>query len=446
MIKQIKGRWKRAVSSLMALVIAAGLLPGSAFAAEPPDPVHKETAYAPTGSFELNVAGATAWAGGEDALTVYATESGTTQAASIPADVPFVLLEEGETRLKIGYNEGGWTGGALEDTGWVDKADVLVNLPDLLPSIAYVREDAEPQFSSRLTRFEYVIPAPYTEAERLAQLQAEAMDGEETLVLRMEGQTVTITRGVGEPASLEEYSLDGETYQKYNQWTDSSVDSGISAYHLPYEVTRAYSADPSVTLGMFAPQQPQPNRAPANAASSSNGDVGAYNPGSPGGKKPSTTNVAWSINPERTFLRFTLIEFPQGVVTDLNIEVKVLVIEIGYIEGYRSHGIARAVYGSHVGLQHFKRHRVVVHIAQRNCLRIMVIVYVYIEIYGVLRLIVFIFVRFVAHSVIDNFGCLGINVEVKIERAVIGILRRIVRPALHAGEHSLHMNEVLPVA
>ena len=77
MIKQIKGRWKRAVSSLMALVIAAGLLPGSAFAAEPPDPVHKETAYAPTGSFELNVAGATAWAGGEDALTVYATESGT---------------------------------------------------------------------------------------------------------------------------------------------------------------------------------------------------------------------------------------------------------------------------------------------------------------------------------------------------------------------------------
>ena len=192
MIKQIKGRWKRAVSSLMALVIAAGLLPGSAFAAEPPDPVHKETAYAPTGSFELNVAGATAWAGGEDALTVYATESGTTQAASIPADVPFVLLEEGETRLKIGYNEGGWTGGALEDTGWVDKADVLVNLPDLLPSIAYVREDAEPQFSSRLTRFEYVIPAPYTEAERLAQLQAEAMDGEETLVLRMEGQTVTI--------------------------------------------------------------------------------------------------------------------------------------------------------------------------------------------------------------------------------------------------------------
>ena len=194
--------------------------------------------------------------------------------------------------MELGYTEGGWTGGMLENTGWVDKEEILVNLPDLLPSIAYIRMNTEKQFNSRLTWFEYVIPCPYGEAERLAQLQAEAMDGGETLLVRMEGQTVTITRGVGEPASLEEYSLDGETYQKYNQWTDSSVDSGIYAYHLPYEVTRAYSADPSVTLGMFAPQQPQPNRAPANAASSSNGDVGAYNPGSPGGKKPSTTNVA----------------------------------------------------------------------------------------------------------------------------------------------------------
>ena len=140
----------------------------------------------------------------------------------------------------------------------MDKADVLVNLPDLIPSIAYVREDAEKAFNSRLTRFEYVIPCPYGEAERLAQLQAEAMEDGETLVLRMEGQTVTITRGVGEPASLEEYSLDGETYQKYNQWTDISVDSGISAYHLPYEITRAYSADLSITLGMSRPSRPGP--------------------------------------------------------------------------------------------------------------------------------------------------------------------------------------------
>ena len=42
------------------------------------------------------------------------------------------------------------------------------------------------------------------------------------------------------------------------------------------------------------------------------------NPGSPGGKKPTTSDVDWRTDPERTFLRFTLIEFPNGVVTDLN--------------------------------------------------------------------------------------------------------------------------------
>ena len=188
----------------MALVMAAGMLPVSGLAAEVPEPAAKtqvEATYAPTGNFELNIAGTTAWAGGEDDLPVYTTESGTTQTASIPIGEPFALLEDsGGDRLKIGCSEGGWTGGALEGTGWVDKADVLVNLPDLIPSIAYVREDAEKAFNSRLTRFEYVIPCPYGEAERLAQLQAEAMEDGETLVLRMEGQTVTITRGVGEPA------------------------------------------------------------------------------------------------------------------------------------------------------------------------------------------------------------------------------------------------------
>ena len=310
MIKQIKGHWKRMFTGLLTAVMAMSLLPVSGFAAS-------ETVYAPT--FELNIAGATAWSGREEPLTVYTSESGSTQTTEIPVETAFALLEDsGGDRLKIGYTEGGWRGSTLEGTGWADKEDILVNLPDVIPSIAYIREDAEPRFNSRLTRFEYVVPAPYAEAERLARLQAEAMDGGETLVLHMEGQTVTITRATGEPASLEEYSLDGETYQKYSQWTDGPADSGIAAYKLPYDIITAYSADSSITLGMFAPQPPQPNRAPANAAPSSNGDVGAYNPGSPGGKKPTTNNVAWSISPERTFLRFTLIEFPQGVVTDLN--------------------------------------------------------------------------------------------------------------------------------
>lgn len=304
---------KKLLSLFLTFVIALGLLPTGAFA------VGTAERQLPTGSFELNAAGTTAWTGVEDTLTVYATESGATQVASIPAEVPFALLgDNGRDRLKIGYCEGGWTGDTLEDTGWVDKADVLVNLPDLIPSIAYVREKAEAQFNSRLTRFEYVIPCPYGEAERLAQLQTEAMEGGETLVVRMEGQTVTVSRAAGDPDSLKEYTLDGETYQKYGQWTETSpADSGIFAYQLPYTADTAYSADPSVTLEMFAPQPARPNRAPAPNVTPT-GDVGAYNPGSSGGRKPSTTDVAWSINPERTFLRFTLVEFPGGVVTDLN--------------------------------------------------------------------------------------------------------------------------------
>lgn len=300
---------KKLLSLFLAFVMLLGILPTGAFAAA--------TDESPMRAFELDPAGTTAWSRGEEPITVYTTQNGTVQATEIPAGEPFALLEDtGGERLELGYTEGGWTGGMLENTGWVDKEEILVNLPDLLPSIAYIRMNTEKQFNSRLTRFEYVIPCPYGEAERLAQLQAEAMDGGETLLVRMEGQTVTITRGVGEPASLEEYSLDGETYQKYNQWTDSSVDSGISAYQLPYEISTAYSADPSVTLGMFAPQTSQPSRAPSNVTPT--GDVGAYNPGSPGGQKPHTSNVAWAIDPERTFLRFTLLEFPGGVVTDLN--------------------------------------------------------------------------------------------------------------------------------
>ena len=219
---------KKLLSLFLAFVMALGILPAGAFAAGTAanDP--------PAGSFELDAAGTTAWNGGDDPLAVYAAETGTAQAATIPAGEPFALLENGNTRLKIGYCEGGWTGDTLESTGWVDKDSILVNLPDLIPSIAYVREDAEAQFNSRLTRFEYVIPCPYGEAERLARLQAEAMDGGETLMVRMEGQTVTVNRAIGDSTSLETYSLDGENYQKYSKWAEvASADSGIFAYQLP---------------------------------------------------------------------------------------------------------------------------------------------------------------------------------------------------------------------
>ena len=267
MLKNIKSHWKRAISGLLAMIMAAGMLPVSAFAA---DISESSNPYAPTGNFELNVAGATAW-----------------------------------------------NGGNLDSTGWVDKDSVLVNLPDVLPSIAY-ESDGSKQFNSRLTRFEYAIPGTYALAEQLALLQQTAIASGETLVIRQSGQTVSVSQAKGSTA--QSYSLDGATYQKYGTWTEyETADNSLSdlSYDLPFSVDRACSADPSVTLTMFCPQTV--NRAPSRvSASDPTGGVGAYNPGSPGGKKPTTSNVAWSSDREKTFLRFTLIEFPQGVVTDLD--------------------------------------------------------------------------------------------------------------------------------
>ena len=317
MLKCMKAHWKRAVSGLLATVMAIGMFPVSAFAA---DTGGSSNPYAPTGSFELNVAGSTAWNGGTESLTVYKTEGGSTQAATIPAAVSFTLLEDkGGDRLKIGYQDGGWAGSTLDGTGWVDKDSILVNLPDVIPSIAY-ESDGSRLFNSRLTRFEYVVPGSYALAEQLAQRQQEAMVTGDTLVVRQNSQTVSVSQAKGDPAQLHSYTLDGVTYQRYDAWTEyETADDSLSnlSYELPYIIDRAYSADPSATLTMFCPQTIK--RAPSKvSASNPTGGVGAYNPGSPGGKKPTTSNVDWSTDPERTFLRFTLIEFPQGVVTDLN--------------------------------------------------------------------------------------------------------------------------------
>ena len=95
MLKHLKHHWKRTVSGLMALVMAAGMLPVNGLAAEVPEPAAKtqaEAAYASTGNFELVLAGTTAWNGREESMTVYSSQTGTTQEAEIPAGEPFALL------------------------------------------------------------------------------------------------------------------------------------------------------------------------------------------------------------------------------------------------------------------------------------------------------------------------------------------------------------------
>ena len=330
--QSIKTKWKRALSGLLAMITVAGMLPATAFAAGGTPAASPATTpvYAPTGDFEVNIAGATGWNVTGQPLTVYSTESGSTQTAAIPATdgaapIPIALLEySGGERVKVGLavdgsgSVTGWEGGKIGKTGWVDKKDIFINLPDVLPGIAYNRDGGR-QFSSRLSRYEYVVPGSYALTEQLAQIQREAMADGDTLVVRQSGQTVSVSRAKGAPDQLYQYTLDGAVYQKYEDWTEyDASDDTLAAlgYELPRAIDRAYSVIPYTTLTELCARSIK--RAPVKASSTSpTGGTGGLNPGSPGGQKPTTSNVDWTTDPERTFLRFTLIEFPEGVVKDI---------------------------------------------------------------------------------------------------------------------------------
>ena len=330
--QSIKTKWKRALSGLLAVVTVAGMLPATAFAAGGTPATSSATTpvYAPTGDFEVNIAGATGWNSGSQPLTVYSTESGKTQITAIPASdgaapIPFALLEDsGGERVKVGLavdgggNVTGWEGGKIEKTGWADKKDIFINLPDVLPGIAYNRDGGR-QFSSRLSRYEYVVPGSYALAEQLALLQREAMTDGDTLVVCQSGQTVSVSRAKGGSDQLYQYALDGAVYPKYEDWTEyDTPDDTLAAlsYELPRIIDRAYSVIPYTTLTELCARSIK--KAPVKVSSASpTGGTGGLNPGSPGGQKPTTSNVDWSTDPERTFLRFTLIEFPEGVVKDI---------------------------------------------------------------------------------------------------------------------------------
>ena len=222
----IRHPWRRGLALLLVLLTVVGMFPAAAFAAE-----DGGAAYAATGDFEVNVAGSTGWNGIRDALPVYDSEDGDTEIVAVPASddavpIPFVILEDkGGDRVKIGLvsDDAGnvipWTGGAVDGTGWVEKKHIFVNLPDVLPSIAYNLANASSsvfaaadgtelpnvtgsqlyagkRFSVRLDRQEYTVPCMYTLAQRLAKVQKAAMTNGETLVIYEAFRPATVQSAV----------------------------------------------------------------------------------------------------------------------------------------------------------------------------------------------------------------------------------------------------------
>ena len=327
--QSIRTHWKRALSMLLVLLTVLGMFPSTAFASD------SVPAFDATGDFEVNIAGATGWNAFPMSLSVYDEETDGEQIATIPAlseaaPIAFVILEDnGGDRVEIGlaYDDSGsltsWEGGSVSEIGWVDKESIFVNLPDVLPGIAYRRTDSKDQYSVRLGRYEYIVPCWYTLAEHLAKAQKEAMANGETLLIYDVGdQTVDINLAKGDPADLHTYDLDGAKYQKYETWTDTGVSGRPEEWQKPFSVpaniTRSYSTSPYTAFAEVCGMGGVQFFSDIMPLSDPTGGTGGLNPGSPGGQKPTRNDVAWTTDQERTFLRFTLIEFPEGVVTDLN--------------------------------------------------------------------------------------------------------------------------------
>ena len=251
--KRIRFHWPRAVSCLLVLLTVLGMFPATAFASD------SVPAYAATGGFEVNIAGATGWNAFPMSLSVYDEETDGEQIATVPAlseaaPIAFVILEDnGGDRVEIGlaYDDSGsltsWEGGKVAETGWVDKESIFVNLPDVLPGIAYRRTDSKDQYSVRLGRYEYIVPCWYTLAEYLAKAQKEAMSNGETLLVYDAGdQTADINLATGDPADLHTYEIDGAKYQKYETWTDTGL-SGLPDTPVSVQVSYFWYFAPSIS-------------------------------------------------------------------------------------------------------------------------------------------------------------------------------------------------------
>ncbi len=77
--KSIRTHWRQTLSMLLVLLTVLGILPSTAFASD------AVPTFAPTGEFEVNVAGATGWNGTCLPLPVYDLEADGVEIASVPS-------------------------------------------------------------------------------------------------------------------------------------------------------------------------------------------------------------------------------------------------------------------------------------------------------------------------------------------------------------------------
>ena len=163
----------------------------------PPSPEPEpEVIIENTGGFELPLEG-THGITLVDAAVYSSDQTGDRAGSTLPAGTAFTILQEGERRLLVCLSGG--------NLGWIDKNYIMVNLPDLIPSILYRDSNAEGSlmknlgmdlkgitdkklyeckvYNAKLDREEYIMPVQYHMAKKLMYAQQLAREKNLTIVL-----------------------------------------------------------------------------------------------------------------------------------------------------------------------------------------------------------------------------------------------------------------------
>ena len=146
-----------------------------------------------TGVFELPVAGTH----GIAMIVLKVRDDSGAAVDTVSAGTPFTILKENDTKVLARFADG--------LTGWVDKNYIMVNLPDLIPSIIYKNSNAEASlfrslgieingitgktlyeskvYNEKLGREEFIMPVQYHTAKKIMEAQQIAKEQDLTIVL-----------------------------------------------------------------------------------------------------------------------------------------------------------------------------------------------------------------------------------------------------------------------
>lgn len=202
------------------------------------------------GDFELPIEGATGYASVEMPLRERASQEADTLIELNPGDGFRIISEEGEW----------WQVENDTDAGWILHQYAFINLPDVIPSIIYdntngyasvFRSSGEdiPEvtdevlynsltYNKRLEKEEYMMPVLYSMSKKIYDVQQEALENDDTLILNEGYRPFNVQEHVSEQlANLAESNSNVREGINTPPWSISwFIASGISNHQRGYAI------------------------------------------------------------------------------------------------------------------------------------------------------------------------------------------------------------------